>query len=79
MVLQLLTACSPDEGLVVVMCVQGGGPVRLTNLLVWGVDLVEEHLMTRCISLHFSFCFFAAVLLQAAMHLLVTLCRRGHL
>lgn len=24
----------------------GGGPVRDTNLLVWGVDLVEEHLMT---------------------------------
>ena len=24
----------------------GGGPVRLTNLLVWGVDLVEEHLLT---------------------------------
>lgn len=24
----------------------GGGPVRNTNLLVWGVDLVEEHLMT---------------------------------
>lgn len=23
----------------------GGGPVRDTNLLVWGVDLVEEHLM----------------------------------
>ena len=28
--------------------VQGGGPVRLTNLLVWGVDLVEEHLLCRC-------------------------------
>lgn len=28
----------------------GGGPVRLTNLLVWGVDLVEEHLMVRNIS-----------------------------
>lgn len=27
---------------------QGGGPVRLTNLLVWGVDLVEEHLLCRC-------------------------------
>ena len=24
----------------------GGGPVHNTNLLVWGVDLVEEHLMT---------------------------------
>ena len=24
----------------------GGGPVRNTNLLVWGVDLVEEHLLT---------------------------------
>ena len=24
----------------------GGGPVRATNLLVWGVDLVEEHLLT---------------------------------
>lgn len=24
----------------------GGGPVRNINLLVWGVDLVEEHLLT---------------------------------
>lgn len=24
----------------------GGGPVRDTNLRVWGVDLVEEHLLT---------------------------------
>lgn len=29
-----------------VNCRMGGGPVRLTNLLVWGVDLVEEHLLT---------------------------------
>jgi hypothetical protein len=28
-----------------VNCRMGGGPVRDTNLLVWGVDLVEEHLM----------------------------------
>lgn len=24
----------------------GGGPVRNINLLIWGVDLVEEHLLT---------------------------------
>lgn len=24
----------------------GGGPVRNINLLVWGVDMVEEHLLT---------------------------------
>lgn len=34
--------------LIEVNCRMGGGPVRLTNLLVWGVDLVEEHLMTSC-------------------------------
>ncbi|KAI8466821.1 MAG: ATP-grasp domain-containing protein [Monoraphidium minutum] len=32
--------------LIEVNCRMGGGPVRDTNLLVWGVDLVEEHLMT---------------------------------
>ena len=32
--------------LIEVNCRMGGGPVRLTNLLVWGVDLVEEHLLT---------------------------------
>ena len=26
----------------------GGGPVRNTNLLVWGVDMVEEHLLACC-------------------------------
>lgn len=26
----------------------GGGPVRNTNLLVWGVDLVEEHITSCC-------------------------------
>ncbi|EFJ50268.1 hypothetical protein VOLCADRAFT_89214 [Volvox carteri f. nagariensis] len=31
--------------LIEVNCRMGGGPVRDTNLLVWGVDLVEEHLM----------------------------------
>ena len=31
--------------LIEVNCRMGGGPVRNTNLLVWGVDLVEEHLM----------------------------------
>jgi carnosine synthase len=34
--------------LIEVNCRMGGGPVRLTNLLVWGVDLVEEHLLTSC-------------------------------
>ncbi|KAL3140541.1 hypothetical protein ABBQ32_005121 [Trebouxia sp. C0010 RCD-2024] len=32
--------------LIEVNCRMGGGPVHNTNLLVWGVDLVEEHLMT---------------------------------
>ena len=32
--------------LIEVNCRMGGGPVRATNLLVWGVDLVEEHLLT---------------------------------
>jgi hypothetical protein len=32
--------------LIEVNCRMGGGPVRDTNLLVWGVDLVEEHLLT---------------------------------
>ena len=31
--------------LIEVNCRMGGGPVRATNLIVWGVDLVEEHLM----------------------------------
>lgn len=31
--------------LIEVNCRMGGGPVRDTNLIVWGVDLVEEHLM----------------------------------
>ncbi|KAG2452311.1 hypothetical protein HYH02_003335 [Chlamydomonas schloesseri] len=31
--------------LIEVNCRMGGGPVRDTNLLVWGVDLVEENLM----------------------------------
>lgn len=31
--------------LIEVNCRMGGGPVRDTNLLIWGVDLVEEHLM----------------------------------
>lgn len=26
----------------------GGGPVRNTNLLVWGVDLVEQHVTASC-------------------------------
>jgi biotin carboxylase len=26
----------------------GGGPVRDTNLLVWGVDLVEQHITSSC-------------------------------
>lgn len=26
----------------------GGGPVRNTNLLVWGVDLVEQQLLASC-------------------------------
>lgn len=26
----------------------GGGPVRDTNLLVWGVDLVEQQLLASC-------------------------------
>ena len=32
--------------LIEVNCRMGGGPVRNINLLVWGVDLVEEHLLT---------------------------------
>ena len=32
--------------LIEVNCRMGGGPVRDVNLLVWGVDLVEEHLLT---------------------------------
>lgn len=31
--------------LIEVNCRMGGGPVRNTNLLVWGVDLVEEQLL----------------------------------
>jgi len=31
--------------LIEINCRLGGGPVHLTNKLVWGVDLVEEHLM----------------------------------
>ena len=31
--------------LIEVNCRMGGGPVRDINLMVWGVDLVEEHLM----------------------------------
>ena len=31
--------------LIEVNCRMGGGPVRATNLLVWGVDLVEEQLL----------------------------------
>ena len=31
--------------LIEVNCRMGGGPVRDTNLRVWGVDLVEEHLL----------------------------------
>ena len=30
--------------LIEVNCRMGGGPVHATNHLVWGVDLVEEHL-----------------------------------
>lgn len=32
--------------LIEVNCRMGGGPVRDTNLRVWGIDLVEEHLLT---------------------------------
>lgn len=32
--------------LIEVNCRMGGGPVRDTNLRVWGVDLVEEHLLS---------------------------------
>jgi len=32
--------------LIEVNCRMGGGPVRNINLLVWGVDMVEEHLLT---------------------------------
>ena len=32
--------------LIEVNCRMGGGPVRDTNLRVWGVDLVEEHFLT---------------------------------
>jgi carnosine synthase len=39
-------ATSRGARLIEVNCRMGGGPVRDTNLLVWGVDLVEEHLMT---------------------------------
>ncbi|KAG2497151.1 hypothetical protein HYH03_004741 [Edaphochlamys debaryana] len=38
-------ATSRGARLIEVNCRMGGGPVRDTNLLVWGVDLVEEHLM----------------------------------
>ena len=31
--------------LIEVNCRMGGGPVRDTNLRVWGVDLVEEHML----------------------------------
>eukprot|EP00891_Asterochloris_glomerata_P006828 jgi/Astpho2/6828/Aster-06504 len=31
--------------LIEINCRMGGGPVRNTNLLVWGVDMVEEHLL----------------------------------
>lgn len=31
--------------LIEVNCRMGGGPVRDTNLRVWGVDLVEEHFL----------------------------------
>ncbi|CAG9461129.1 unnamed protein product [Pedinophyceae sp. YPF-701] len=31
--------------LIEINCRMGGGPVHLTNRLVWGVDLVDEHLM----------------------------------
>eukprot|EP00798_Chlamydomonas_sp_ICE-L_P025943 gene25943-11622_t len=34
--------------LIEVNCRMGGGPVRDMNLLTWGVDLVEEHLMACC-------------------------------
>ena len=37
---------SQGPRLIEVNCRMGGGPVRNTNLLVWGVDLVEEHLLT---------------------------------
>uniref|UniRef100_A0A7S0RDS3 ATP-grasp domain-containing protein n=1 Tax=Chlamydomonas leiostraca TaxID=1034604 RepID=A0A7S0RDS3_9CHLO len=40
-----LKATSRGARLIEVNCRMGGGPVRDTNLLVWGVDLVEEHLM----------------------------------
>jgi biotin carboxylase len=32
--------------LIEVNCRMGGGPVRNTILMVWGVDMVEEHLLT---------------------------------
>lgn len=41
-----LKATARGPRLIEVNCRMGGGPVRATNLLVWGVDLVEEHLMT---------------------------------
>jgi carnosine synthase len=41
-----LKATSRGPRLIEVNCRMGGGPVRATNLLVWGVDLVEEHLLT---------------------------------
>lgn len=39
-----LKATSRGPRLIEVNCRMGGGPVRDTNLLVWGVDLVEENL-----------------------------------
>lgn len=41
-----LKQTSRGSRLIEVNCRMGGGPVRATNLLVWGVDLVEEHLLT---------------------------------
>ena len=41
-----LKQTSRGARLIEVNCRMGGGPVRGTNLLVWGVDLVEEHLLT---------------------------------
>jgi len=41
-----LKQTSRGARLIEVNCRMGGGPVRATNLLVWGVDLVEEHLLT---------------------------------
>ena len=41
-----LKATARGPRLIEVNCRMGGGPVQATNLLGWGVDLVEEHLMT---------------------------------